>query len=139
MIWSVIGFSGIGETAPGLGGVVVVLVGAGLYAASFADALAADPALRNWKNASLVIGPQGMAMVQGTIQGEVRWPELLDIRFQSKPRGFTIGSSSAIHGILLRVKGANIVIADIYDRPLYVIHNRILASSRRFMPRDGRH
>jgi hypothetical protein len=37
---------------------------------------------------------------------------------------------------LLRVKGANIVIADIYDRPLYVIHNRILAASGRSTPLD---
>ncbi len=39
-------------------------------------------------------------------------------------------------GILLRVKGADIVIADIYDRPLHVIDNRILASSGRSTPLD---
>jgi len=78
-----------------------------------------------------------MAMVQGGIQGEVRWPELLEIRFNAKPRGLSLSNQRAmLPGILLRVKGADILIADIYDRPLYVIYNRILAASGRSGPRD---
>ena len=68
-------------------------------------------------------------MVQGDIQGEVQWPELLDVRFNAKPVGFNIGGPTGLPGITASVKGANLVIADIYDRPLYVIHNHILASS----------
>jgi len=109
-------------------GILFVLFGALLYAFSFVEAIRA---VKNWKNASLVIGPEGMAMIQGDIQGEVRWPEVLEIRFNAKPGGFSLGQPSVMPGILLRVKGANIVIADIYDRPLRVIHNRILASAYR--------
>ena len=132
--WSVIGFSGFSEIAWGLAGIVCVMVGGLLYATSFAEFIPAGP-MRNWRNASLVISPQGMAMVQGDIQGEVRWPELVEIRFNTKPRGFDFGNPSAmLPGILLRVKGASILIADIYDRPLHVIHKRILAASGRSTP-----
>ena len=102
---------------------------------SFAEPMRVGP-MKNWKNASVVIGPHGMAMVQGDIQGEVRWPELLEIRFNTKPLAFSLGSQSGFPGILLRVKGADIVIADIYDRPLHVIYNHILASSGRSTPLD---
>jgi hypothetical protein len=130
-VWSVIGFSGFGSTELGLGGVVCGLIGAGCYASSFAENALANPVMKNWKNASLVISPQGMAMVQGAIQGEVKWPELLEIKFNAKPVGFNFGHYTAIPGIMLRVKGAKILIADIYDRPLHVIYNRILALSGR--------
>jgi len=132
--WTVSGFSGFDETAWGAAGIVCAFLGAILYAASFGEAIGA---IKNWKKASLVIGPEGMAMVQGDIQGEVRWPELLEIRFNAKPRGLSLSNQRAmLPGILLRVKGADILIADIYDRPLYVIYNRILAASGRSGPRD---
>ena len=129
--WMVYGFSGFGETMWGGVGVACAVAGILLYTVSFAESLAAGSS-RKLKDASLVIGPQGMAMVQGDIQGEVRWPELLEIRFNANPSGVNFGNVHAlIPGILLRVKGATIVIADIYDRPLYVIYNRIMAASGR--------
>ncbi len=135
--WSAFGFSRPGETAWGLVGIVGIVIGVLLFTTSFAESLSTNPAIKNRKDASLVIGPHGMAMVQGDIQGEVRWPELLEIRFQARPRGFHLGYAGAIPGILLRVKGASILIADIYDRPLFVIHNRILAASGRSTPFDA--
>ncbi|MGO9469427.1 MAG: hypothetical protein ACLQIB_54365 [Isosphaeraceae bacterium] len=133
--WTAAGFSGFDETAWGAAGIICAFLGAILYAASFGEGIRE---IKNWKKASLVIGPEGMAMVQGDIQGEVLWPELLQIRFNARPRGFTLGNQRAmLPGILLKVKGANIVIADIYDRPLYVIYHRILAASGRSKPRDG--
>jgi hypothetical protein len=131
--WVGVGFSGYVETEWGAAGIVCGLLGAILYAAAFAQLTPAVP-IKHWKKASLVIGPEGMAMVQGDIQGEVRWPELLEIRFNARPRGFSLAGPSAFPGILLRVKGASIVIADIYDRPLCVIYNRILAASGRSRP-----
>ncbi len=132
--WTAFGFSGWVETAWGAAGIVCVFVGALLYAASFGEGVRA---IKNWRNASLVIGAEGLAMVQGDIQGVVRWPELLEIRFNAKPHGLNIFNERAmLPGILLRVKGADIVIADIYDRPLFVIYNRILAASGRSNPRD---
>ncbi len=133
--WTAFGFSGFDETAWGAAGIVCAFLGAILYAASFGEAIRE---IKNWRQASLVIGPLGMAMVQGDIQGEVRWPELLEIRFNARPRGFNLMNQRAmIPGILLKVKGADIVIADIYDRPLYVIYNGILAASGRSKPLDA--
>jgi hypothetical protein len=134
--WMVFGFSGAGETVWGVIGIICIVSGTLLYMTSFAEAAPTGSALKNWKNASLVVGPHGLAMVQGDLQGEVRWPELLEIRFPAKPGGFNFGYQGAIPGILLRVKGARIMIADIYDRPLCVIHNRILASSGYSTPPD---
>ncbi len=134
--WSAYAFSGIGETAWGLAGFIGIVAGALLGVVSFGEGMPAGPAFKNGKDASLVIGPHGMAMIQGDVQGEVRWPELLEIRFLARPSGVLFGSPSAIPGIQLRVKGASIVIADIYDRPLFVIHNRILAASGRSAPLD---
>jgi hypothetical protein len=134
--WSALGFSEFVATEWGWAGILCIVLGAFLYAASYAESMSPGP-VRNWKGASLVIGPQGMAMVQGDIQGEVHWPELLEIRFNARPGGFNFGNVNAmIPGILLRVKGASILIADIYDRPLYVIYNRILAASGRSAPVD---
>lgn len=129
--WAALGFSGAVESGWAGAGIACLVGGALLYAASFAELVSSNPLLKNREKASLVIGPLGMAMVQGEIQGELRWPELLEIRFQSKPGGFHVGYARMTPGILLRVKGAEILIADIYDRPLYVIYNRIMASAGR--------
>lgn len=134
--WVALGFPGVVDVGWGAAGIVCILGGALLYAASFAELTPANPAMKAWKDASLVISPLGMAMVQGDIQGEVRWPELLEICFRAKPGGFRFGAAYAIPGILLRVKGADILIADIYDRPLYVIYNRIMAAAGRTAPVD---
>ena len=129
--WTVYGCSGLGKNGWDLAGLICTVIGAVSCALSFVEIMPVGPGMKNWKKASLVIGPQGMAMIQGDIQGEVNWPELLEIRFHTNPIGFNFGSQPVIPGILLRVKGANIVIADIYDRPLFVIHDRILAASGR--------
>lgn len=83
-------------------------------------------AVPGWKQASVVICPEGMAMVQGPVEGELRWPELLDIKFGGKPKVFRLSQSSTLAGIHLRVAGATIVVADIYERPLYVLHEQIM-------------
>ncbi len=113
------------------GGILALLLGVAFAMATLAEGPNTGRMIKGWKKASLVIGPQGMAMVQGDIQGEVRWPELLEIRFKSRPSNFRLHHGEAMAGILLRLKGANILIADLYDRPLYVIHDRIMACSGR--------
>lgn len=137
--WAALGFSGAVDVGWGAAGITCLLLGALLVAATFAESMPAHPAMKAKvrKGASLVIGPIGMAMVQGDIQGEVRWPELLEIRLQAKPSGLHLAGAGAFPGILLRVKGADILIADIYDRPLYVIYNRIMSSAGRAAPLDA--
>ncbi len=135
LVWAVFGFSGHGEVWQVVG-VVIGVFGIVLFLASLAGYLSAYTTVGMRKRASIVIGPQGMAMVQGEIQGVIRWPELLDVRFQPWPqvRSFVVSHQNAAPGILLRVKGADIVISDIYDRPLHVIHRRIRAATGRSVP-----
>ena len=49
---------------------------------------AAGPRIRNWQLSSLVIGPAGLAMVQGDMRGELRWAEVRRMRCTRRPRVF---------------------------------------------------
>ncbi len=131
VVWMIVGFSGLADIGWGAGGVVAAVVGGIFFLATFASNAPLHQGGRKLKGSSLVIGPQGMAMVQGEIQGEIRWPEVLQLRYGFNPwapnaKGDRAGGLPMIR---LRVKGAQIQILDIYDRPLYVIYDRIMASS----------
>jgi hypothetical protein len=88
---------------------------------------AAGPRIRNWQQASLVIGPAGLAMVQGDMRGELRWAEVRRMRLRAKAANFQMDNRSASPGLILDVAGASVVIADIYDRPISLIQDRIAA------------
>lgn len=83
--------------------------------------------------ASLVISPIGLALVQGNLNGEMRWDELKDVKLRGK--GFdpsTVLILDTDHaGISLSFEGVNICIKDCYDRPLSVIHTCIMRYWRR--------
>jgi hypothetical protein len=134
--WMVAGVAGWAETGWGWAGVLATLIGLCFLLVTLAEDNGAGRLIKNWRKSSLVIGPQGMAMVQGDIQGEVRWPELLEVQFKPKASAFRLSYAHGLNGIILKVKGADILIADIYDRPLYLIHERILASSGRSTPEE---
>ena len=61
------------------------------------------------------------------IHTEVGWAEVQEVRFRDQAHAFRVSSASHPTGLALRVEGATIIIADIYDRPLHVIHERITA------------
>ncbi len=86
------------------------------------------PRIRNWRQSGLVIGPGGLALVQGDMRGELRWDELRDIRYPGKAP-FIVVSSAYVQprGIQLVVAGATITIADLYNQPLSHIHKRLKA------------
>jgi hypothetical protein len=72
--------------------------------------------IRNWRNASLAISPEGLAMVQGEMKGELRWDEVQSVRANKKPLGgFRLSSATPGPAIVLKVQGATIHIADIYE------------------------
>ena len=77
--------------------------------------------IKDWRHASLAISPVGLALLQGDQKGEMRWdeaaPGCLSDRF-----GFRDHSR---RGLLLHLEGATILLQDIFDRPLPVIHQRI--------------
>src|SRR5262249_4134951 len=106
---------------------IFVAVFAGLFALAFRFE-SATPKVSNWRQSGLVIGPLGLALIQGEMRGELRWDELRHIRLGSKPGFFEVRLSGArLRGIDLVVEGATITIADLYDRPLRLIHARLLA------------
>jgi hypothetical protein len=129
--WLFISSSSFGGSEWQVAGVICLVISVVFFLVSVGQNASVEGAVKNWKKASLVIAPRGMAMVQGEIEGEVNWPELLEVRFHPRPRSFTFTRDSLTPGILLRVKGATIVIVDIYDRPLFVIYRRIVAAWRK--------
>jgi hypothetical protein len=78
------------------------------------------PSIKDWQKATLVIGPDGLAFVQGTLTGELRWRELKDVTMGRAAAGASAGAAgnARIAGIQLQVAGATITIADIYHWPL---------------------
>jgi hypothetical protein len=134
LIWASLGSLGLIDQGWIPGGISLFVLGAGLLLVTLVDTDLSLRSIKSWKKSSIVIGPQGMAMIQGDVQGEIRWHELLEVSYKAKPSRFYLHSGQGWTGILLKVKGANIVIADIYDRPLYIIHERIIESSGRSAP-----
>lgn len=125
LIWVGIGLAEWPSPEWKYGGAVALIFGSIFWLASFTSALS-TPRVPEWRKASLVVGPDGLAMVQGPVRGEIRWEELLDLKFAPRPRSFRLVNDVGLAGIRLRVPGATITIADIYECPLYVIYDEIL-------------
>jgi hypothetical protein len=86
------------------------------------------PNVGKLKNSALVICPLGLALIQGDMRGELRWDELRDIRYRTKSPFVDFQLSGyQLRGIDLKVAGATITIADVYNRPLGMIHKRLMA------------
>jgi hypothetical protein len=64
---------------------------------------------------------------QADLKGQMRWDEVKEINFVRRTSGkqFFFGGLGG-HGIVLKVAGAMIVIPDVYDRPLPLIHQLLL-------------
>jgi hypothetical protein len=78
--------------------------------------------------ASLVISPDGIALAQADMQGQLKWDEVRDVQYKPRvPYGFQISDRGQHQGagIVIKVAGALIVILDVYDRPLPLIHQLI--------------
>lgn len=82
--------------------------------------------IRKWRQSGLVVAPDGLALVQGELVGELRWDEVRDVKLGTSPATFQFtASTQPPRGIILKVEGAVIVIADVYDRPLALIYQNI--------------
>ena len=128
VIWLPAAFLGK-DYIPWSGWGIIFLVLGGLLLWSFrmnSQYYGGPPKIKNWRNAGLVISPVGLALVQGTTQGQMRWDELRDVAMRAKPKGLRIRREDAFTGILLKFEGAMVRIADIYDRPLPIIYQRII-------------
>lgn len=85
--------------------------------------------IKDWTSSSLVITPVGLAMVQGDLTGELTWDQIRDVKLRARPRRFQVigDTTMGLQGIVLGVEAALILIADLYDRPIDSIHERILS------------
>ena len=146
-IWIIIGTLRPGEVPWSIIGTVVAIYGALFFAASFAQR-GRPPKLKNLRDASLILSPAGVAMIQGDLRGEMRWDEVRDVKLIDRAsrsdvlailafgwlgaalvRGRGMGGSMTqgrIGAISLKVEGGEVLIYDIYDRPIYTIYERIL-------------
>jgi hypothetical protein len=131
MVWLVVGICGGEKYLPWsiIGGFLAFLFA--LFALGFGFE-GRRSQIKNWRQSGLVIGPAGLALVQGDMRGELRWGELRKVEYRHRPQSFRLEgvghrweSQTPHRGIHLIVEGARIVIADIYDRPLPLIYDRI--------------
>jgi hypothetical protein len=113
-----------GWICPGLS---ALFIGFALFLGSFLMTQTGPRGIRHRRQASLVISPGGMAMIQGESKGEMGWDELLDVKWNPIGSQVFALTSSDVNppGILLVFEGAKVSIADIYDRPLPIIYKRI--------------
>jgi hypothetical protein len=91
--------------------------------------------------ASLVIAPDGITALQGSLNGEVRWNELLGIEFKlfSGAAGARIilEGEPFVGGIFLKVASGRIHLTDVYDRPLALVYREVCRIWRGDRPADG--
>lgn len=68
--------------------------------------------VKNWQRSCLIVTPSGLALIQGDLQGELRWEEVRDL-IQRKGT------------VILKVEGAQIVLHDVFRWPLGYIFQRM--------------
>jgi hypothetical protein len=108
------------EIAPWIGfGILLLLLGGlGWFLATLSQRHP-DAKLARWQESNIVVGPSGIALVQGDLKGQLRWDELVDLRVGRKKRQLALTSGQLVPpGLHLIVAGAEIRIADVYDHPL---------------------
>lgn len=109
------------------GAIALVITGLVTCLAGFTSGASAKKQIRNWQSSALVVTPVGLALIQGPLKGRLRWNELRDVKLNARDRSFRLSSASVLHGLRLEVEGSSIVIADIYNEPLPMIHQRIMS------------
>ena len=99
-----------------------------LFVLLFVNSWNPDPrrGIKNSDGSSLIISPQGLALVQGNVAGELLWREVRGLKRRARERiRISAADTRVAPGLHLDVGGAAIWIADIYDQPLDVIEKRI--------------
>lgn len=123
IVWVVIGALGREYEAWVAGGVVCgigALVGWGL---SVAGGRVGAPRWKFSLQEGLVVAPTGIALRLGESKGKLRWDELLALKLRSGTRHFALSHGPT--GIVLTVKGAEILVPDVFERPLGVIFRQM--------------
>ena len=109
------------------GGVVAIIFGFLFFMLTFAQPATGAQHIKNWRDSFLIVSPAGIGLVQGPLKGRLRWDELRNVKLNEKVKSFRLSAAAAQKGILLDVTGSQIVIADIYNEPLFNVHQKIMS------------
>jgi hypothetical protein len=93
-------------------GCVAVFLTVPVYFAMRSGDGTADSQVAKFPHACIVIGPAGLAMVQGEIQGAIRWDEITKVTTKISQWLRTSRTS----GVQILVRGGEILVLDIYER-----------------------
>ncbi len=115
VVWTVAGMAV--DAKPWVGGGLMTAVVCGLLLLATLARPSPPLKIKNWRTASLIISPLGIALSQGDVQGQLRWSELRDMKLVKG-----LGRTAVVR---LDVSGAYIVIADVYDAPLSTIFGQM--------------
>ena len=107
-------------------GAMLILVSLPLMLLVWISSRSSRQPFKDWENSSVVIGPAGIGLHQGDLTGELTWEEITSVKLGRSSQSFQLTSSrNAIRGLRLDVTGASFIVADIYDRPLWVLEDVI--------------
>jgi len=102
-------------------GALAMVVGFSCWLLGRSRSSAAQVDTRKHGAACLVIGPAGLGLAQGDLQGKLRWDEITSIK-NDAAKSFGGKGNQALH---LSFAGGVIVILDIYDRSLMEVASLI--------------
>lgn len=107
-------------------GAMLILVSLPLMLLVWVSGRSSRQPFKGWENSSIVIGPAGIGLHQGDLKGELSWEEITSVQLGKGSQSFQLTSSrNAMRGLRLDVTGASFIVADIYDRPLWVLEDVI--------------
>jgi len=69
----------------------------------------------------LVISPQGIWLMQGDLEGHLKWEEILAVNLNQQRRSFQYSNETGVGTLVISVAHAVIPIRNIFDRPLPII------------------
>jgi hypothetical protein len=96
----------------------------GLLLNRFSQAYAGNR-IKGIAEASLVVGPVGLALIQGPLRGEMTWDELRGVKSSRRSKS-SRKAEHVVPPVQLKLDGATVPIYDVYDRPLPEIEAQIL-------------
>lgn len=122
--WFALGFLGRDYRGWIAAGIVCSISALLLGLIQWAIARGQSRVVTNIERSALVIAPAGLALAQGDHRGKLRWEELLEVSPQNGATSFQLTRGPT--GLRLRVAGAELIVADVFDRPLSIIHSQML-------------
>lgn len=105
-----------------ISGIIVFIFGGIFFLASYARRDASMQAVKNWRESTLIVTPTGIALAQGDLKGKLRWDEVLNVKLAGTAK---FSMTPVVPGLTLQVAGSQILIQDLYNEALPVIHQRI--------------